>query len=212
MRLTGSPRQRWFFTALALAGVAIFGFATGGLMARDAALLGDRLAELTCLQLAFTAERAAGILGSFTPEQRAAIARLLMPADMVFAWGYGLLFTGLLGLMTLRLPAAWQRAGTWLIWAPLGASALDCVEDAFLYQLAVAADPSAAGVVPLLAGLSATFKYLLLSVVAPAYGIAGTAKGLATDRRPGALLVYALVVLAAVSFAARPLQQVPACF
>lgn len=211
--LQDTPRQRWFFIALTVAGVAIFGFATGRLMAADAALLGDRLAELTCLQLAFTPERAAEVLAVFSAEQRAAIARLLVPADMVFAWGYGLQFTGLLGLLTLRLPAAWKRAGAWLIWAPLGASALDCLEDVLLHQLAVAPDPAAlGGAIPLLASLAASFKYLLLSVVAPAYGLAGSARGLTTDRRPGALLIYALVVLSAVSFVARPLQQIPACF
>jgi len=211
--LDDTPRQRWVFIALTLAGVAIFGFATGRLMAADAALLGDRLAELTCLQLAFTPERAGEILAAFSPEQRAAIGRLLVPADMVFAWGYGLQFTGLLGLLTLRLPATWKRVGAWLIWAPLGASALDCLEDLLLHQLAVAADPATlGGAVPLLAGLAASLKYLLLSVVAPAYGIAGVIKGLATDRRPGALLIYALVVVTAVSFLARPLQQIPACF
>lgn len=210
--LRDTPRQRWFFVLLALAGTGLFGLATGVLMAPDAALLGDRLGELTCLQLAFGAERAAAILGSFDPGQRAAIARLQVPADLVFAAGYGLQFSGLLGLMTLRLPEAWRRAGRWLSFAPLAAASLDGVEDVFLHQLATSADPAALGSVALGASLAASLKYLLLSGVAPAYGLAGSLRGLAVDRRPGALVIYGLVALTAVAFLARPLQQIPACF
>lgn len=210
--LQDTPRLRWAFAAMALLGVAVFGFATGVLMAPWAPLLGDRLAELTCLQVAFTAPRAAAVLGAFDEAQRAAISRLLVPGDVVFAFGYGLLFSGLLGLLTLRLPAAWQRVGAWLTWAPLVASVLDCFEDAFLHSITLAADVAATGALPLWAGIAATLKYALLSGVAPAYGIAGSLKGLGVDRRVGALLTYALVILVALSMAARPAQQIPACF
>ena len=80
--------------------------------------------------------------------------------DVVFAWGYGFLLTGLLGLLTLRLPAAWQRVGKVLMWAPLLASAFDCLEDLALYQLAMAPAGSDFGLVPLLAG---TFDFCVLS-------------------------------------------------
>lgn len=197
---------------MALAGLGIFGFATGVLMAPFAPVLGDRLPELTCLQVAFNGARFADVFGSFTPEQQAAIAQLLIPGDVVFAWGYGLLLTGLLGLLTLRLPGSWQRAGRVLMWTPLVASALDCIEDLFLHALAVAPAGSDPGLLPLFAGIAATLKYLNLSVLAPAYGIAGSIKGLTHDRRAGALVIYLLVVVNALAFVARPLQQIPACF
>ncbi len=204
-------RETWTFTALALAGMAVFGYATGVLMAPGAAVLGDRLPELTCLQVAFTGERVATVLAAFSPEERAAIASLLKPGDMVFAWGYGLLLTGLLGLLTIRLPDGWQRVGRWLMWAPLGASALDCLEDLCLHALVTAPAGSPPGLLPLAAGIAATTKYLLLSGIAPAYGIAGTVQGIRTDRRAGSWVVYVLVVLHAIAFAARPLQQIPPC-
>lgn len=210
--LHDTPRTRWLFTGVALLGLALFGFATGVLMAPWAPALGERLPELTCLQLAFSASRAAELLGSFSDSQRGAIAHLLVPGDMVFAVGYGLLLSGLLGLLTLRLPPNWQRAGAWLTWAPLAAAGFDGFEDAFLYGIVTAADPAATGIAPLLAGLSATLKYLLLSVVMPAYGMAGSWKGLTVDRKPGALLTYALVAIMVAAMFLRPLQQIPPCF
>lgn len=197
---------------MALAGAAIFGYSTGVLMGPIAPVLGERLPELTCLQIAFTGERFATVFSTFSPEQQSAIAQLLIPGDMVFAFGYGFLLTGLLGLLTLRLPGDWQRAGRVLMWTPLAASVLDCLEDLCLHQLAVAPAGSESGLLPLLAGIAATLKYLNLSVLAPAYGIAGSIKGLAVDRRVGALLIYLLVTVNAVAFVARPLQQIPACF
>ena len=197
---------------MTLLGVALFGYAIGVLMGPFVPVLGERLAELTCLQLAFTSGRAAEVLSSFSLEQRTAIARLLIPGDLVFAWGYGFLLTGLLGLLTLRLPSSWQRLGKVLMWTPLLASAFDCLEDLFLHQLAVAPAGSDLGVVPMLAGIAATLKYLNLSVLAPAYGIAGSIRGVTHDRRVGALVIYVLVVVNAVAFVAKPLREIPACF
>jgi hypothetical protein len=177
-----------------------------------APVLGDRLEELTCLQLAFTPARAAAVLASFSTEQREAIGHLLVPGDLVFAFGYGFLLTGLLGLLTLRLPATWQRAGSLMMWAPLAASVLDCAEDWFLYQVNGAAVVTDTGLAPLLGGVAASLKYLLLSGVTPAFGLAGSVRSFATDRRPGALVLYALVILTGLSMVARPLQQVPNCF
>jgi hypothetical protein len=207
-----SSKQTWLFTGMTLLGVAIFGYATGVLMGPFVPVLGERLSELACLQLAFTGGRAAEVLGAFSPEQRTAIAGLMIPGDLVFAWGYGFLLTGLLGLLTLRLPSNWQRLGKVLMWTPLLASAFDCLEDLALYQLAVAPVGSELGVVPLLAGIAATLKYLNLSVLAPAYGIAGSIRGVTHDRRFGALAIYVLVVVNAVAFVAKPLTEIPACF
>lgn len=210
--LHNTPGTRWLFTGLAVLGVAAFGYATGVLMAPWAPALGDRLAELTCLQLAFSGERAAAVLAAFSASQHKAIANLLIPGDLIFAFGYGFLLAGLLGLLTLRLPQEWQRAGSWLTWAPLLAAVFDCFEDAFLYAIVMAADPARTGMMPLLAGLCATVKYLLLSVVTPAYGVLGSLKGFGHDRGPAAILVYALVLITTLAMLTRPLQQVPACF
>lgn len=136
----------------------------------------------------------------------------MFPGDVVFAWGYGFLLTGLLGLLTLRLPSRWQSLGKVLMWTPLLASAFDCLEDLALYRLALAPVGSDLGFVPLLGGTAATLKYLNLSVIAPAYGIAGSSKGLTHDRGPGALVIYALVVVNAVAFVAKPLTEIAACF
>lgn len=205
-------KPAWLFIAVTLLGASVFGYATGVLMGPYAPMLGDRLADLTCMQMAFTRSRLMEVVGSFSPEQRSAIARLLIPGDVVFAWGYGLLLTGLLGLLTLRLPPAWQRAGRLLMWAPLLAAGLDCLEDLALYHAVTIYPARGPDGLAEAAGLCATAKYLMLSVIAPAYGLAGSAQGLATDRRPAALLIYALVAMTAVAFVARPLQQIPACF
>ncbi len=204
--------RAWLFAVMAVIGAVVFAYATGVLMGPFAPLLGDRLPELTCLQIAFSAERAADVLGAFSPEQHVAIAGLLGPGDMVFAWGYGLLLTGLLGLLTLRLPAGWQPIGRVLMWTPLLASVLDCIEDLFLYQIVVGFPGGEPGLAPLLAGIAATLKYLNLSVLAPGYGVAGSIRGLGHDRRFGALLIYALVLVNALAFVAKPLQQIPPCF
>ena len=208
MPITRNPR---LYAALAVAGFLIFGYATGVLMAPAADVIGDRVGELTCLQLAFTPERAAAVLGTFPADQRAVIPQLLVPGDLVFAWGYGLLLTGLLGLVTLRLPASWQRPGFAIAVTPLLASALDCTEDLFLYQIATAVDPLATGNAALFAGIAASLKYFFLSGLAPAYGIAGSLKGFTVDRRPGAILLFLFTLANCVAFIARPLAQIPAC-
>lgn len=210
--LSDSARTRRFFLAMAAFGAALFGVATGVLMAPWAPVLGDRLAALTCLQLAFTPDRADAVLAAFSAGEREAIAHLLVPGDLVFAFGYGFLLSGLLGLLVLRLPADWQRTGAVLMWAPLVAAALDCIEDGFLYQVNAAATAADTGLAPLLAGVAATLKYLCLSGVTPALALAGSAKGLTVDRRPASLVVYGMVTLLGLSMLARPLQQVPACF
>jgi hypothetical protein len=212
--MAGTPllRSPWFYGALALLGFAVFGYATGVLMAPAAAVIGDRVGDLTCLQLAFTQERALAVLGTFPPEQRAVIPALLVPGDIVFAWGYGFLLVGLLGLVTLRLPPDWQRFGWVITWTPLLASALDVTEDIFLYQIATAAPGAALGGAALAAGIAASVKYLFLSGVAPAYGIAASLKGFTVDRRIGAVLLYLFTIANCIAFIARPLAQIPACF
>jgi hypothetical protein len=202
--------------ALALTGVAIFTFAISVLMLPHSAALGERMGELTCLQLAFTAERASEIVLSFEPEARAAIAALLVPGDVTFAWSYGFLLAGLIGLLTRRLDGAWFRAGAIAIWFPLAASVLDCVEDIFLLSIVTHLNESPdivlSPILPVLASAAASIKYLALCVVTPIFSVAGIAQAVRTDRSIGALVLYAFLLLTVVNMIMRPAQQLPACF
>lgn len=210
------PNSALLFGLMAFAGFVIFGIATGVLMAEPAAVIGERLSELSCLQVAFTPERYAAVFLSFPAEMQRAALALLFPGDIVFAWGYGFLLAGLTGLLALRLPGKWQWWGALVLWAPLFASTLDCVEDIFLYTIGqqFMADSGAevANALPLLAGIAATLKYFALSVVTPAYGLAGIGKGLTVDRSIGALLLYAFLGMWLVSMIIQPLQRIPLCF
>jgi len=209
-------RAPWVFAAAFLAGLGIGGFAIGRLMLPHSAPLGERMGEMTCLQLAFTSERATDLILSFSAEAQAAILRLLVPGDLTFAWSYGLILFGLLGLVVLRLNGAWRRMGVYAIWFPLAASLLDSTEDLFLFNIVsrVTEDPGAAlpGILPLAASTAATLKYIFLCVLTPIYAVGGVIQGLRSDRSIGAWLVYALLIYAVGSIVVRPLQQIPPCF
>ncbi len=185
-------------------------------MAEPAEIVGDRLADLTCLQVAFTPERYSNVFLAFSPEGQRAVLALLFPGDIVFAWGYGLLLAGLIGLLAMRLPGKWQHWGALVLWAPLLAATLDCVEDVFLFAIGsqLISDPasSVAAMLPLLAGIAAVLKYLALSVAAPIYGLAGIGKGLREDRSVLALLLYLFLGVLLIMMVLRPLQQIPPCF
>ena len=215
-RLLRLTHGGWIFLALALTGVAIFTFAISVLMLPHSAALGERMGELTCLQLAFTAERASEIVLSFEPEARAAIAALLVPGDVTFAWSYGFLLAGLIGLLTRRLDGAWFRAGAIAIRFPLAASVLDCVEDIFLLSIVTHLNESPdivlSPILPVLASAAASIKYLALCVVTPIFSVAGIAQAVRTDRSIGALVLYAFLLLTVVNMIMRPAQQLPACF
>lgn len=101
--LVNSPRATWIFSIASLAGLGIGGFAIGRLMLPHSGPLGERIGEMTCLQLAFTSERVTNIVLSFSDEAQQAMLRLLVPGDLTFAWSYGLILFGLLGLLVLRL-------------------------------------------------------------------------------------------------------------
>ena len=111
LALLRRPNAPGVFLAMALGGLGIFGFAISQLMLGPSEAVGERLPELTCLQVAFTPERYSSVFLSFSPEAREAIRALLVPGDIVFAWGYGFMLTGLLGLLVVRLQGSWQRAG-----------------------------------------------------------------------------------------------------
>ena len=215
-RLLRMPQGGLLLAAMAFFGVAIFAFAVGVLMLPHSEVLGDRMAELTCLQLAFTPERASEIVLSFGPEARQAIAALLVPGDVTFAWSYGLLLAGLVGLLTRRLDGAWFLAGSIVVWMPLIASVLDCIEDLFLFDivttLIAAPEGPVSPILPALASTAATVKYLALCVVTPVFSVAGTVQALRTDRSISALVLYVILLLAVISMVMRPAQQLPACY
>ena len=205
-----------FFSALSVAGVAVFAFAVGVLMLPHAGALGERQGEMTCLQVAFTSERAASIIGSFAPEGQQAMARLLVPGDMVFAWGYGLILAGLVGLLTLRLDGRWRRWGAVAIWFPIAAAIFDDIEDVFLFQsvqsVLMNPDVSMSPMLPALASVAAVLKYFALCVLTPVFSIGGIVRGLQIDRRIGAFVVYSLLLMMIASLFMRLAPQLPQCF
>ena len=216
-RLLKSRRATLIFSLLAVTGVVVFGLAVGVLMQPAVQIVGmERTAELVCLQLAFTPERAASVVLGFPEAARIAIAQLLVPGDLALAWGYGLLLAGLTGLLALRLPGGWRRAGAIALWIPLLASTLDCIENAFLHAIVMglvnAPDTLPASALTLLAGGVSSLKWIALCVATPAYGFAGIFKGLGTDRSWSALLVYALLFVVLFAMVMKPLQDIPACF
>lgn len=215
-KLLDMARPARVFAAASVAGVAVFAFSIGRLMLPHSAPLGERLAEMTCLQLAFTSQRATELVLSFPPEARVAMSKLLIPGDITFAWSYGLILFGLVGLLALRLQGDWRRVGVYAMWFPLAASLLDSIEDLLLFGIvsSLIDDPATgvSAIAPLAASTAATIKYVFLCVLTPIYAVGGVIQGLRTDRSIGAFVVYGLLMYAIVSIVIRPLQQVPACF
>jgi hypothetical protein len=155
------------------------------------------------------------VLLGFDDAELAALQQLLVPGDMIFAWGYGLVFFGVLGLLTARLSGRWQRVGAVIMWAPLLASLFDVFEDIGLHSMVTTVAGGDTGVLPavaMLTTISASLKYLFLAVVAPAYGIAGSVKALTTDHRLRSIGLYVFVVLVAFSMMQKPFSEIPACF
>ncbi len=215
--LLRAPRAPLSFSLVAVIGLSLFVLAVGVLSGPASAVVGmERLSELVCLQLAFVPERAIAVLLNFPPQARLAIAELLVPGDLVMAWGYGLTMMGLLGLLVMRLPGKWFQYGAILMWAPVVASIMDCTEDVFLYAIVgqVIVDESAeiAPVLTLLAGIAASLKYFALSVVSPVFGFAGIVKGITIDRSLSAWVVYLLLAMVLLSMLSKPLQDIPPCF
>jgi len=215
--LLRAPRAALTLSLVACVGVLVFALAVGVLMQPAVQLVGmDRTAELVCLQLAFSPERAAGVVLSFPESARIGIAQLLVPGDLALAWGYGLLLTGLMALLVMRLPQPWLSIGAIAMWAPLVATVLDCIENAFLYAivtgLLAAPNVLPAAALTVSAGVISTLKWLALCIVTPAFGFAGIAKGFTVDRSWPALIIYFLLFLVLLSMVLKPIQDIPACF
>ena len=215
--LLRAPRANLLLGLLAAGGLSLFIFAIAVLMKEPSAVVPqERTAELICLQLAFVPERAVAVLMNFNAAERLAISQLLVPGDIGLAWGMGLTLAGLVGLVAMRLTGSWLRAGAVLMWVPLVASTFDSIEDIFLYSIAsqLAADATAeiAPLLPLLAGIAATIKFVALIGVTPAFSLAAIVKGLSVDRSWSALLVYLLLALAVLSIAPSSYRSIAACF
>jgi hypothetical protein len=216
-QLLRAPRATLMFSLMAAAGLGLFIFAIAVLMKAPSEVVAqERTAELICLQLAFVPERAVAVLLNFTAEERLAIGQLLVPGDIGLTWGMGLTLAGLTGLLAMRLPGSWLRAGAIVMWVPLVASTFDSIEDIFLFSIAsqLAADGAAeiAPVLPLLAGIAATIKFIALIAITPAFGIAGIVKGLSVDRSASSLAVYILLAFAILSIAPSSYRSIAACF
>jgi len=216
-QLLRAPRAPLIFSLMAVCGLGLFIFAIAVLMQPASSVVGqDRTSELVCLQLAFVPARAIEVVLRFTAEERVAISQLLVPGDIGLSWGMGLTLAGLTALLAMRLPGQWFRIGAIVMWAPLMASTFDSIEDIFLYtivsQLAVDGGAEIAPVLPLLAGLAATIKFIGLIGLTPAFAVAGIIKGLTADRSVPALITYALLALAVLSIAPGSYRSIAACF
>jgi len=214
--LINSQRGGLWLPLLSIAGIAVFVTAIAVLMAPYQPVIGDRLPEMQCLQVAFTPERAEAVINSFNPEEQRAIAGLLIPGDLGLAWGYGLFLAGLIGLLARQLDEPWRSRGAVAMWFPIAASVFDCIEDVFLHGMVTQMIASPGGelsaVMPLLASIAATIKYTALSVLTPAFAVTGIVQGIRTNRRAAAWFVYVLVLAGTLMFALPPLSSLPACF
>ncbi|MEC9375370.1 MAG: hypothetical protein VYA80_03245 [Pseudomonadota bacterium] len=209
------PRANLLFSLMAVGGVILFIFAIAVLMAEPSQIMGGRPASLTCLQVAFTPERMMPIILSFPENIREAIADILIPGDMVLAWGYGFLLAGLTGLLAMRLPGKWFKIGSIIMWTPLFASTLDCIEDIFLHSAIMSVINNPAAEIPLFislfAGITATIKYLFITVVTPGFCLLGIIKGISFDRRFTSIILYLIISVVMISFTGQAFQELPPC-
>jgi hypothetical protein len=110
-------------------------------------------------ELAFTSEKAAEILSTWDPAARAAAYRSLV-IDYAFMPAYGLFF-GAVTLLIARAQAAMLRQiGFVITWGCIVAALLDALENAML--LMILSGSSIPPAPPLIAGVAASIKFLLL--------------------------------------------------
>lgn len=128
-------------------------------------------------ELAFTAERADEILMAWGMEGQSA-ARNQLWLDYGFMSSYGLLFAGLVLMIARGLRGTIQNVGLTLTIVPIVAAVLDAIENAMLLIMLNGAAPGPA----LVAGVCATIKFLLLTIVMLFWSVGGIA-WLASGRR-----------------------------
>ena len=172
-----SQRGQWWLIGAAVLGLILFIGSLALLMvpySQQIEAAGG--ADLTCLQIPFTRARAASLIDTYNQQARRAAIRLHLPGDMIFPVGYALLYGGLVGLVARRCTGWWQRTGLIVMFFPAGAALLDVIEN--LHIIAMINAASAGGtqaipaLLPLTGSLAGTLKYLLLSGLAPLWGLA----------------------------------------
>lgn len=112
-------------------------------------------------EFAFTADRAQDILVGWAPEGRDAARRSLL-IDYGFVPAYALLFGGITLLIARAQMGRLQRIGLALALGCVVAALFDGLENLMLLRMLSA--PSVAALPPLVAGVSASIKFLLLAL------------------------------------------------
>jgi hypothetical protein len=112
-------------------------------------------------ELAFTPARVAAIHSTWGPQARhAALQSLLI--DYAFMPAYGFFF-GMLTLLIARAQSErWRNIGLWIVVGCFAAAVLDALENAML--LITLQSSSIPSLPPLIAGLAATLKFVLLVI------------------------------------------------
>ncbi|GAB4576031.1 MAG: hypothetical protein Kow0077_30490 [Anaerolineae bacterium] len=202
-RLLEAPRGSLWLGGMALAGLVIFSTALAALMLPYSRIIETQGgADLTCLHVPFTVERAAAILTTYDATAREAVRALHVPGDTLFPVGYALLYAGLVGLVAREQSGRWRALGRAAMWMPVAAMVLDWTENAFILRMVAITE--AQGVealpawLPLLGGLAGSLKYLCLSMFTPLIGLSLIARSLVDrDSRPAhrTVVIYGVVAV-----------------
>jgi hypothetical protein len=137
-----------------------------------------RIYGIVDFELAFSGNRAGMILSRW---DRAAVdaARASLLLDFLFIPAYGVAFAGITSLLTRNRPASWQHTGRLLIGGVIAAALLDVLENIMLlYQLQ---GDVVRHIPPLIAGISASIKFLLLGITVIFWIVAGLSRILQKD-------------------------------
>lgn len=113
-------------------------------------------------ELAYSADKADDILTAWGPGgEKAARSSLLI--DYAFMPSYALLFTGITLLIARAQLGGLQGYGLWLVPGQIAAALFDALENAMLLTMLGTAG-NVPAVPPVIAGISATLKFLLLAL------------------------------------------------
>jgi len=130
-------------------------------------------------ELAFTGNRAGMILSRWDREAADA-ARASLLLDFVFIPAYAVLFAGITSMLTRNRSAVWHRGAKWVIGGVIAAALLDVLENAMLlYQLQ---GDVIRHIPPLVAGIAASIKFLLLGITVVFWIVAGITRLLRRSR------------------------------
>jgi hypothetical protein len=199
--ITSERSRAWFFAASIL-GLVLFGLALSTMMLPYSRIIEERSSQdLTCLHVPFTQARAAAIIDDYDSAARAAARSLHFPGDTLFPLGYALMYGGLIGLIVNRQEGVWLRVGAVVIFFPFVAMVFDWIENLFILRmLAIATSQSTSAIpgwLPLFGGIAGSIKYVVLSVLAPLYGIAAIVRSFAVRQTAVKLGLVVLDLVAA---------------